>query len=437
DGAQLPRNLLAVAGVVLLVLTVALVKDGHGFPGWRALLPTTGTLLLIQSGPQAWINRRILANRALVYVGLISYPLYLWHWPILSFARNLYDGLPPTPIRIGALVLSVVLACATYELVEKPIRRVGRGPAAPRTIGILATCVAALACYGLLVAGNYAQARSSAVPHLAEISAAYSDWHVRTDGEIPGDTKESVLFFGDSHMQQFLPRIEALMLNKTIERRTVIFRTRGGCAPFPGIDRPGYGCDEFVADAFKVAHRPTVRTVVISASWVGFTDRKDYYKAGDFVGQPLTLISPETQWILDGFEAEITSLVRAGKQVVIVLSSPVGDEFDPRGMVRRDGMNFTVVLPRAAVPRSAISSESAFIDERIRQIAVRAGATVLDPLDTLCPSAECPILDSEGKPVLRDYSHLRSSFVRSHFDAFDQYVLIDSHAMIYSMSKGR
>jgi SGNH domain-containing protein len=237
-----------------------------------------------------------------------------------------------------------------------------------------------------------------------------------------------VLFFGDSHMQQFLPRIEALMLNKTSERRTVIFRTRGGCAPFPGIDRPGYDCDRFVADAFAVAHRSAVHTVVISASWVGFTDRKDYYKAGDFLGQPLTLMSPQTQWILDGFEAEITSLVRAGKQVVIVLSSPVGEEFDPRRMVRRDGMNFTVVLPRAVVPRSAISSETAFIDERIRQIAVHAKATILDPLDTLCPSAECPILDSEGKPVLRDYSHLRSSFVRLHFDAFDQYVLIDSHA---------
>jgi peptidoglycan/LPS O-acetylase OafA/YrhL len=86
------RNLLAIAGLMLLVGALALVKNGDGFPGWRALLPTIGTVLLIQSGPQAWINRRILANRGVVYIGLISYPLYLWHWPILSFVRIIYGG---------------------------------------------------------------------------------------------------------------------------------------------------------------------------------------------------------------------------------------------------------------------------------------------------------------------------------------------------------
>jgi peptidoglycan/LPS O-acetylase OafA/YrhL len=421
------RDVLAVAGVVLLVLAFTLVKDGRGFPGWRALLPTMGTLLLIQSGPQAWINRRILANRIVVYIGLISYPLYLWHWPILSFARNIYGELPPVLVRVGALVLSVVLAWATYEFVERPIRRMGRGPAAPRTAALLGTIVASVAGYGLLVYGNYAQARSNSVPHLAEISAAYSDWHVLTDKVIPGDTREAVLFFGDSHMQQFLPRIEALMQNKQVGRRTVIFRTRGGCAPFPGIDRPGYGCAQFVADVFAQAREPDIHTVVISASWVGFTDRKDYYKAGELDGEPLKMLTPRTEWVLQGLEREISRLTAAGKQVVIVLSSPFGEEFDPREMARRDGLNFHVVLPTGGVPRSSIDSETAFIDDRITQIAERAHAAVLDPLDTLCTTVECPVLDSDGKPLLRDYSHLRSSFVRLHFDAFDRYVLIDSH----------
>jgi peptidoglycan/LPS O-acetylase OafA/YrhL len=420
------HNLAAVGGAVLLLLAFVLVQDGRGFPGWWALLPTLGTVLLIQSGPQAWINRRILANPAVVYIGLISYPLYLWHWPILSFARNLNGELPPVSIRIGALVVSVLLAWATFEWVEKPIRRRGRAAAAPRATGLAATCVGALAVYGLLVFGDLAQARSDSVPHLAEISAAFSDWHFHGNRTIAGDTQEAVLFFGDSHMQQFLPRIEALMRNEK-PHRTVIFRTRGGCAPVPDIERPGYGCDRFVAETFALARRPEVKTIIISASWAGFTDRTDYYKAGDARGQPLRMLTPQTEWVLAGFETVVTQLAQAGKQVVIVLSSPFGKQFDPREMARRDGLTFHVVLP-AAVPRTAVESESALIHDRLSEMARRAHASVLDPLDTICTASVCPALDPAGNPLLKDDSHLRSSFVSSHFDALDRYVLIDSGA---------
>jgi hypothetical protein len=206
-------------------------------------------------------------------------------------------------------------------------------------------------------------------------------------------------------------------------RRTVLFKTRGGCTPIPGIDRPGYDCARFVADGFKLADRSDIRTVVISASWVGFTDRKDYFKAGDFSGPPLKMLTPQTEWVLDGFESEIAHLVAAGKQVVVVLSSPFGEQFDPRKMAHRDGLDFKVSLPSAGVPRRTLDKETAFIDDPIRQIAARAGATVISPLDTLCIGDECPALDGDGKPILRDYSHLRSSFVSHYFNAFDHFVV--------------
>jgi hypothetical protein len=277
-----------------------------------------------------------------------------------------------------------------------------------------------------LVFGNFAQARSDSVPHLAQISAAFSDWHFPGNITIPGDTQEAVLFFGDSHMQQFLPRIETLVQDKHARHRTVIIRTRGGCAPIPGIERVGYGCDRFVDEAFALARKPEIRTVIISASWAGFTARSDYHKAGDEDGPPLKMLTPQTEWVLAGFEAAITQLVAAGKEVVIVLSTPFGEEFDPREMARRDGLEFHVVLPPAAVPRSVVDSESAFIDDRLSEMAARAHATVLDPLDTLCADSRCPVLDSAGNPLLKDNSHLRSSFVSSHFDAFDRYVLTNS-----------
>ena len=416
------RNVTAVAGVILLALAFVLVRDGRGFPGWWALLPTLGSLLLIQSGPQAWVNKKLLANRMLVYIGLISYPLYLWHWPLLTYARILNGEIPPSSVRVGVLVLGVILAWATYEFVEKPVRRLGRGPTGVRTAGFAAASVGALAVYGLLVVGNFVQARSSSIPYLAEISAAYSDWHIRAQGTIPGDARGTVLFFGDSHMQQFWPRLEALTQDEHAAHHTVIFRTRGGCAPVPGIERVGYGCNQFVEETFALARKPEIQTVIISASWVGFTDRTDYYKAGDEGGEPLKMLTPGTEWVLDGFEAAVGGLVKAGKQVVIVLSSPYGKQFDPREMAQRDGWGFRVRLP-APVSRRAMDSDSAFIDDRLKEIAQRTHASVLDPRDTICGSATCPTLDSRGKPLLKDDSHLRSSFVRSHFDAFDRFVV--------------
>jgi peptidoglycan/LPS O-acetylase OafA/YrhL len=415
------RNVTAVAGIALLALAFGLVRDGRGFPGWWALLPTLGTLLLIQAGPQAWINRKLLANRGVVYLGLISYPLYLWHWPLLTYARILNGGVPPASVRVAALALGVVLAWATYEFVEKRVRRLGRGPTAVRTAGIAAASVGALAVYGMLVVADFAPARSNSIPYLAEISAAYSDWHIREQGMLPGDAKGTVLFFGDSHMQQFWPRLEVLQ-DKHTPRHTVIFRTRGGCAPVPGIERPGYGCARFVDETFALALRPDIQTVIISASWVGFTDRIDYYKANDEDGVPLKMLTPGTEWVMDGFEAAVARLVQAGKRVVIVLSSPYGKQFDPREMAQRDGWSFRVRLP-GPVSRQAVDSDSAFIDDRLKEIAQRTHATVLDPRDTICSSAMCPTLDSRGKPLLKDDSHLRSSFVRSHFDAFDRFVM--------------
>jgi peptidoglycan/LPS O-acetylase OafA/YrhL len=421
------RNITAAAGIALLALTLVLVHDGQGFPGWRALLPTAGAILLIQAGPQAWINRNLLGNRAVVYVGLISYPLYLWHWPLLAYARILHGGLPPASVRIGALVLGVILAWATYELVEKRIRRLGRSPLAVRTAGLAGAAVGVLGALGLLAVGSILQSRSSSIPYLTEISAAYDDWHVHDLGTIAGNTRGTVLFLGDSHMQQFWPRLEFLTSDTDVRHHTVLFRTRGGCAPIPGIERLGYGCAQFVERSYALAHQPEIQTVVISASWVGFTDRKDYYKAGEEDGEPLTMLTPQTQWVMDGFESAVAGLVAAGKHVVIVLSSPYGKQFDPREMAQRDGWTFRVHLP-APVSRQEIDSDSAYIDDRLIEIARRTGASVLDPLDSICDSHVCPTLDARGKPLLKDDSHLRSSYVRSNFTAFDHLVIVPSAA---------
>jgi peptidoglycan/LPS O-acetylase OafA/YrhL len=87
-----------------------------------ALLPTLGSALIIAGGKDAWLNRTVLSSRPMVWIGLISYPLYLWHWPLLSLARILEGDAPPRPVRFGAVLLAIVLAALTYLLIERPLR---------------------------------------------------------------------------------------------------------------------------------------------------------------------------------------------------------------------------------------------------------------------------------------------------------------------------
>jgi hypothetical protein len=86
-----------------------------------------GTTLVIFAGSQAWLNRTVLSNGLLVWIGLISYPLYLWHWPLLSFAQIVQGELPRGEVRVSLVIISIVLAWLTYRFVERPIRRNKRG----------------------------------------------------------------------------------------------------------------------------------------------------------------------------------------------------------------------------------------------------------------------------------------------------------------------
>lgn len=115
-------NLSAFTGTTLLAIGfLTITKDSH-FPGMWALAPVIGATLLIFAGPEAWINKKLLSTKLLVWLGLISYPLYLWHWPLLSFARIVENDIPSRSVRIGAVFISIVLAWLTMKYVEKPFR---------------------------------------------------------------------------------------------------------------------------------------------------------------------------------------------------------------------------------------------------------------------------------------------------------------------------
>ena len=116
------RNLSSLFGMLLLALGVLIINKELPFPSFWALLPIFGALLVIYGGSQTRLSRLFLTNRLSIWFGLISYPLYLWHWPILSYLHIIEDMTPHRNSRIAAVFLSIFLAWVTYIFVEKPIR---------------------------------------------------------------------------------------------------------------------------------------------------------------------------------------------------------------------------------------------------------------------------------------------------------------------------
>jgi peptidoglycan/LPS O-acetylase OafA/YrhL len=121
DGWKIAAGLTWL-GLALIGISFAFAKEGASFPGYWPLLSVFGTCLVIASAQTGWLKRHVLASAPAKYIGLISYPLYLWHWPVLSFAHIVLGKEPSAEIRAGAVLLSFVLAYLTYLMIEKPLR---------------------------------------------------------------------------------------------------------------------------------------------------------------------------------------------------------------------------------------------------------------------------------------------------------------------------
>jgi len=115
-------SIISALGGSLLTYGFWSFSSATRFPGTWAVVPVAGAALVILAGPNAWINRVILSNKAVVWIGLISFPIYLWHWPVLAFANIIESADPGAAIKACAIALSIALAWLTCKLVERPLR---------------------------------------------------------------------------------------------------------------------------------------------------------------------------------------------------------------------------------------------------------------------------------------------------------------------------
>ena len=120
------NNLLSSVGVAIILIGCYVMNDEFLFPGFWALIPTIGAIMIIQAGNESFINKSVLSSWLFVWIGKISYSLYLWHWPFLVFSRIFYpkgsSSIFSNTYFILFLTFAVSIAC--YFTVEDRIRKI-------------------------------------------------------------------------------------------------------------------------------------------------------------------------------------------------------------------------------------------------------------------------------------------------------------------------
>jgi peptidoglycan/LPS O-acetylase OafA/YrhL len=433
------RDGQSILGFALLLAGLFLIVKGMPFPGWLALLPTVGTFFLISAGRDAWLNRHLLAARPLVWVGLISYPLYLWHWPLLSFARILQGATPSRDLRVAAALVSAFLAWLTYRFVERPLRR---GPRDRRTTAALFVGMACFLPLGILASQQVVRSRHDDPAFLSYV-AAVGEWEYprhlkrRADGGTTGyylDSRnpDTTLFFGDSHVEQYSPRIREVLERNPMAANSAIFVTGGGCPPIPGVleDSPDHReCKDEVTYGLRLVQQPAVKVVVVGGCWNCYFVRQtaNPRRSGrDFDFYVLSKGEKEHfrggrggELALDALEKLLRDLSKI-KTVYLLLDNPIGGGFDPRTFFDADRLSRIKKTPSRTTP---IDHAELVLRQKLIEIARRSGARIIDPLPSLCHQDQCYRLNADGTPIYMDDAHLRPSYVREYATFMDKALL--------------
>ena len=375
-------SLRAQVGVLLVVLAVISGAWAGAYPGAWALLPTLGATLLISAGPGTWINKHVLSQKLMVGIGLISYPLYLWHWPLLAYARILEGRTPPVSTRAWCVIASFVLAYITYRVIEKPLRFHPRQRVV--TIG-LASAVLLVGSAGFITSSNNGFENRSV--NLRDVKFAGDIGHVefhdyvetkffpctpdavraqaetwegtvrcsQSRNDIPVDT----ILLGDSHAEHLY-----IGLAESLPEKNVAFYIRNGMAV---ESNSGF---DIIFDAIE--DNPNITQVVMGNFW--------------------TLRGVPTK----DMSSTVRSLQARGIKVFITDGTP-DFLFDP-ALCKFDG--------ECAEPIAGFQERYDTYASDLNTVVSNApGLELIKTTELLCDSQEC-VMGAAGKLYFRDFHHL-------------------------------
>ncbi|HEU0299578.1 MAG TPA: acyltransferase family protein [Longimicrobium sp.] len=382
------REALAWIGVGMIAYAVLTFDRGTAFPGVNALYPCLGAALVIHARPGGRLPMgRLLHHRAVVFAGLISYSLYLWHWPVIVLYRYYHFREPDAAAGVALVAATFVLAVLSWRFVEMPVRR---SSWSTRTLFTRAAAVSAgLVTVGLAghLAGGFPQRFGQPAPQ-PDHRAAYNPgtcflqkkqaaghWRAaRCTFAPPGaGTGPRVLLWGDSHAAHLTPGLLSIQAERPFVLTEAAF---AGCPPLAGYgERENPRCRPFndAVLAYVTRERPDI--VLLSARWNAFRDPR----------------------VLQGHLEETIRLLQArGVRPVLIGESPsfAAPAPDIAYILQRRGRS----------PESFAPSGSFRVDEAMERLSRRLGVDYLSPRRRLCWETTCR-LQVDGRLLYWDESH--------------------------------
>ena len=379
------NNWRAGIGLLLIALAAAVLDTKSAFPGWWAILPAAGAALLL-SAPAAWWSRIVLASRPLVWIGLISYPLYLWHWPLLVFFAMIKFA-PLTLLERELIVLlSVVLAWLTYWLVESPFR-FGR-PSPLKIAGLCAGMALVALAGGIVVQGRGFDFRlPPEIRAMADVLTQSSQWRIHqclldlshemsfAETCVDRDRRPLVLVWGDSTAGALIPGLRRAQQTRDFG---IAQFTSSSCPPALNAD---------------IAGTPNCRAI---------NDR--ILAIAQKIDPDIVLLHGVTDSHLDNVAETVTALKKLTKARVVVLGPvPTWRRGLPNEVLRYFMLHHRLIPARSD---GAVSSN--WPDRPLRAKLVPLGAEFISVWDALCNADGCltRIGDSAGDISASDQVHL-------------------------------
>lgn len=380
----------AALGAVLLIAPMFYLNSKSVFPAWNALPTCVGTAMIILAGQQSMTAvGRTLALKPVVAIGLISYSLYLIHWPVLAFLKYQLLREPNAMECAGALLAMLVLAWLSWRFVERPFRKpgflTGRKVLAVGTGAAIAIAGLGVAAFGL----NGLPQRFGAEAKIALrdtkqqradprcfMRGSYEKWGGEACFITTASSGSVTLLWGDSHANHYVPAIRA---NPSNFPGNILQYSSAGCQPVLGMVAEGRpNCKANNDNVLKIIDQYKVRRVVMSAYWQRGSEGYGYSVAD--------------------IAATVKTLRAKGIDVRVIGDNPDFPFSNPAYLAVRLARRDDPDTPFYSRVRNSPSFNKAMA-------AALGGAGFYDPMAVLCRGAECEIYEG-GELLVIDNSHL-------------------------------
>lgn len=412
----LMANLFSGLGAVLCIYAIVKFKSDFLYPGYWALLPTLGAFLIILGGPHTILSKHILSKSLMVKVGLISFPLYLWHWPIFSFMKILNHGEVTNFWKLIALVLSFIFALATYVFLEKKIRY-KKSNLVTLILLALMICFALLSTFVFYKDGFNSRwpAYESKYELITKNDSRYNESLLKKCKETfiaqkfagecstnNPDAEADVILIGDSHA---ISIASGLAYHYDQHGQTFMLLARGACVPLIDTEttRPGKAdvCKDIFDEVYEYINKKnSIKLVLLTfrGPWYLSGGGNSYQKQPS---NPLVLNKSIGQGYIDTFK----SLHAVNKRLLVL------DDIPELNFSPKECVNYRPIIDKY---KPVVSCES----ERVYSDSIRAkysgilqdikksfGYEVIDPIEIFCNDTKCSAINEYGL-LYKDDNHL-------------------------------